>query len=337
MNSSDEAAVYLLASSMCNAFMDLQWLSVMPPSNRLTACVAQIDRLPNVRNTLYAVEFVTPERNRQVTRAVNSVIETIKRDTLATGILNEQDASLLKTFLDSMSLVLPSVMDKPAIKPVHFALNFTEKLLEGRAAEFETRLSLMRQGIPFESANQTSAFIALQSGGKILVSPKLYPLVRADSTHADVFNTPILASALAKSIWHFIITEKELWSYRVRTSIEDYVACFRTYYFGKGSKERSAKDEVDTVAASLALWSVLRSFAESRWFKPEKAWRHWSLSHSQFFFMRETFYSCPSYYSGANKDKVDVPLMYSGDFAAAFQCRAHDRMAKQRTCFLALL
>ncbi|KAL3193192.1 hypothetical protein MRX96_018023 [Rhipicephalus microplus] len=99
------------------------------------------------------------------------------------------------------------------------------------------------------------------------------------------------------------------------------------------SKEgRDIEDEVNTVAASLALSSVLKSFEEANWYRVENAWRYWSLSHSRLFYMRETFYRCPLSFSIAGKDNVDVPLMYADDFSRVFQCQSGDRMKNRKAC-----
>lgn len=293
-----------------------------------------VDLLPNVRNTMYTVEFVTPERSLQVTRVVNSIIEAIKSDCTSSSVFGPDEPSLLRTFFDSMTLVLPQAMSLSSIKDTHFTQSFLEKMLTGQASEHETRLALARNGLPFECAGTSSRgynYIKLQDGDKILVSPALYSFMRIDPTHTDVFNTPVIALALAESIWSFIITETELWSPVTQDAIDILLQCFRDNYF-TGKLERDLEDDIDAVASSLALSSVLKSFEEPNWYKVETAWRHWSMSHSRFFFLRETFYRCPLSTNVASKDGIDVPLMYVEAFSRVFQCQPKDRMMNKEAC-----
>ncbi|KAL1467323.1 hypothetical protein MTO96_026207 [Rhipicephalus appendiculatus] len=263
-------------------------------------CMRLVDLMPNVRNTMYMVEFITPEKNHQVTGVVNSVIETIKLDCISSLVFQPEDASLLRIFFDSMTLVLPQATSPSGIKETHFTESFLEKVLRGQASEHETRLALASRGLPFESAGTVSRdynYIQLLNGDNIIVSPPLYSLVRIDPAHTDIFNTPVIALALAESIWSFILTETRLWSPAARAAIGALVQCFRDNYLTADKEGRDIEDEIDTVAASLALSSVLKSFEEPNWYRVETAWRYWSMSHSRFFYMRETFYRCPLSFS----------------------------------------
>ncbi|KAH7954223.1 hypothetical protein HPB49_016686 [Dermacentor silvarum] len=331
----DAAAAYFLAASTCNVEMDLQWSPTQSSPAKKDFCMHLVDLMPNVRNAMYAVEFITPERSRQVTRVVNSVIKTVKSECTSSSIFQSEDISLLNTFFDSMTLVLPQPLSLSSIEDTHFAQSFVQKLLRGRASEHETRLALAEHGLPFESAATPGRgynYVALQKGDKIIVSPTLYSFIRMDPTHTDIFNTPVIAHALAESIWSFIIRESELWSHSARAGIDGLVNCFRSRYLTADKTMRSWENEIDTVAASLALSSVVKSFEERDWYKVEAAWPHWSMSHSRFFYMREAFYRCPMSSRPVGKDAVDVPLMYVETFSRAFQCQENDRMAKTRAC-----
>ncbi|KAK8775279.1 hypothetical protein V5799_031372 [Amblyomma americanum] len=331
----DAAAVYLFASSACNALVDLEWTPTPPSQSRTAFCLHQIDLMPNVRNAMYTVEFVTPERSLQVTRVVNFVIEALKLDCLSSAIFSPEDSSLLNTFFASLTLIVPQPLSLSSIQDNHFTQTFLEKLLQGHSSEHETRLALARHRLPFESPHVSGRiydYIKLQRGDRIIVSPALYSLIRIDPMHSDVFNTPVIAVALAQSIWRFILTKTALWSSAARDHITELVDCFRKHYFTAGKNLQSVDDQVNTVAASLAVSSVLSRLTEPDWYKMERAWRHWSLSHSRFFYMRETFYRCPTSLSAASKENVDVPLMYVEAFSRAFQCQPTDRMSKERAC-----
>ncbi|KAL1418245.1 hypothetical protein MTO96_026125 [Rhipicephalus appendiculatus] len=316
--------------------MDLQWNSAL--SSKTDFCLNLVDLTPNVRNAMYAVEFITPERSQQVTRVVNSIIKTIKSECTSSSIFRAEDVALLKTFFDSMTLVLPQMSSPSSIAGIHFAQSFVQKLLRGRASEHETRLSLAQRGLPFESVGAPGRdynYVALQNGDTIVISPMLYSFMRLDPTHTDIFNTPVIAQALAESIWRFVLRDSELlWSRAARAGIDSLVNCFRDRYLTVGNTSRSREDELDAVAASLALSSVVNSFEERDWYKVEPAWPHWSMSHSRFFYMREAFYRCPMSSRPVGKDTVDVPLMYVGAYSRAFQCQGSDRMAKIRGCAL---
>ncbi|KAL1418242.1 hypothetical protein MTO96_026122 [Rhipicephalus appendiculatus] len=333
--SREAAAGYFLASSACNAVIDLQWRPSPSMPTRKAFCMRLVDLMPNVRNTMYMVEFITPEKSHQVTRVVNSVIEAVKSDCISSSVFRPEDASVLKTFFDSMTLVLPEATSPSGIKETHFTESFLEKVLRGQASEHETRLALASRGLPFESAGTASRdynYIQLLNGDNIIVSPALFSLVRIDPAHSDVFNTPVIALALAESIWSFILTENRLWSPAARAAIGVLVQCFRDNYLTTGKEGRDIEEEIDTVAASLALSSVLKSFEEPNWYRVETAWRYWSMSHSRFFYMRETFYRCPLSFSVAGKDNVDVPLMYVDAFSRVFQCQSGDRMKNKKAC-----
>ncbi|KAL3217745.1 hypothetical protein MRX96_050936 [Rhipicephalus microplus] len=154
-SSGDPAAGYFLASSTCNLIMDLQWDSAL--SSKKDFCVNLVDLTPNVRNAMYAVEFITPERSQQVTRVVNAIIKTIKSDCTLSSIFRAEDVSLLKTFFDSITLVLPQMSSLSSIAGIHFAQSFVQKLLRGRASEHETRLGVAQRGLPFESVGSSRA------------------------------------------------------------------------------------------------------------------------------------------------------------------------------------
>ncbi|KAL3217744.1 hypothetical protein MRX96_050935 [Rhipicephalus microplus] len=155
--------------------------------------------------------------------------------------------------------------------------------------------------------------------------------MRLDPTHTDIFNTPVIAQALAEAIWTFVLRDSELlWSRAARAGIEGLVNCFQDRYLMAVKTLGTREDELEVVAASLALSSIGKSFEERDWYKVEPAWPHWSMSHSRFFYMREAFYRCPMYSRPAGKDIVDVPLMYDQAFSRAFQCQRNDRMAKIR-------
>ncbi|KAL3207246.1 hypothetical protein MRX96_039745 [Rhipicephalus microplus] len=335
-SSGDPAAGYFLASSTCNLIMDLQWDSAL--SSKKDFCMNLVDLTPNVRNAMYAVEFITPERSQQVTRVVNAIIKTIKSECTLSSIFRAEDVSLLKTFFDSMTLVLPQMSSLSSIAGIHFAQSFVQKLLRGRASEHETRLGLAQRGFPFESVGapvRDYNYVALQNGDTIVISPVLYSFMRLDPTHTDIFNTPVIAQALAESIWTFVLRDSELlWSRAARAGIEGLVNCFQDRYLMAVKTLGTREDELEVVAASLALSSVGKSFEERDWYKVEPAWPHWSMSHSRFFYMREAFYRCPMYSRPAGKDIVDVPLMYDQAFSRAFQCQGNDRMAKIRGCAL---
>ncbi|KAH8026123.1 hypothetical protein MRX96_039744 [Rhipicephalus microplus] len=334
-SSRQAAASYFLASSACNALIDLKWRISPSMPTRKAFCMRLMDLMPNVRNTMYMVEFITPEKNNQVTRVVNSVIETVKSDCISSSVFRPEDSALLRTFFDSITLVLPQAISPSGIKETHFTESFLEKVLRGQASEHETRLELASRGLPFESAGAASRdynYIQLLSGDNIIVSPALYSLVRIDPAHTDVFNTPVIALALAESIWSFILTEARLWSPAARANIGALIQCFRHNYLMTSKEGRDIEDEIDTVAASLALSSVLKSFEEPNWYRVETAWRYWSLSHSRFFYMREAFYRCPLSFSITSKDNVDVPLMYADDFSRVFQCQFGDRMKNRKAC-----
>ncbi|KAL1477096.1 hypothetical protein MTO96_036025 [Rhipicephalus appendiculatus] len=134
------AAGYFLASSACNALIDLQWRPSPSMPTREAFCMRLVDLMPNVRNTMYMVEFITPAKNHQVTHVVNSVIETIKSDCISSSVFRPEDSSLLMTFFDSMTLVLPQATSPSGIKETHFTESFLEKVLRGQASEHETRL-----------------------------------------------------------------------------------------------------------------------------------------------------------------------------------------------------
>ncbi|KAK8756577.1 hypothetical protein V5799_000722 [Amblyomma americanum] len=334
---SDAGASYLLACSVYNGLVELAWPTVHSQSNRLIFCTRQIELMPSIRDIMYTDEFIMPDKKLQVTRVVNSVIEAIQTDPLVSSIFSGTDRTHLETFFAGMALVMPWESARPAVRETSLTQSFLTRILEGRAYEFEAQLNLARWGLPFaSSAVERSAgsgrYLSLHKGTNILISPVVYAFIRNDAAHTDVFNTPVIPWSLAESIWRFILTETGLWSDKARLRIKELIGCFREQYLVRGTSGLSTFAEVDIVAASLGLSSVLKSFSEPLWLKVEATGSFWSLSHSQYFYIRETFYRCPVSSDQASRSYVNVPLMHAGTFSRTFQCESLKYMAKRDTC-----
>ncbi|KAH7953964.1 hypothetical protein HPB49_014623 [Dermacentor silvarum] len=331
------SAAYLLACSVYGALAELAWPSVHSKSNRLAFCTRQMDLIPRVRDAMYSDEYVTPAKKLQVTRVINAVIETIKSDCASSSLFDSTDTGRLQSLFDSMSLVVPGETARPDIREASMKESFLEKLLEGRAYEFQAQLAMARLGLPVRNSRVNNSerarpYLLLHKGASVLVYPAAFALFRDDAAHTDAFNTPIIPWALAESTWRFILTETTMWSQRAKLRIEELVNCFRDRYMATPSGGQGTLGDVDTVAVSLGLSTVLRSFSERLWYKVEAAGSFWSLSHSQFFYMRETFYRCPDGSDPASRRYVDVPLRHDKDFSRTFQCESYKRMAMMHAC-----
>ncbi|KAH9363574.1 hypothetical protein HPB48_013777 [Haemaphysalis longicornis] len=333
----DAGAVYLLASSVHNGLVQLNWPSVLIASKKVAFCMRQVALTPNLRDAMYTDEFFTPAKKLQLMRVVKSVIGTIKTDYAYSLVVDAADRERLNVLLDSMSLVVPSEVDRPRIEGSSSETSFLEKLLTARAFEFETRLVHARLGLPL-SRNEAATSrrqdnpVVLHKGQRILVSPKLYALIRNDTAHTDVFNTPVVPWALAESLWRFLLTDVAVWPGAARTRISSLLSCFGKDYLEKNTTDALTETDLDAVAASLGLLSVLRSFTEPDWHKVHAAGNHWSISHSQFFYMRETFYRCEFNFDNPLKKYVDVPLAYVGAFSRAFQCETSKSVMAKADC-----
>ncbi|KAH7967965.1 hypothetical protein HPB52_004406 [Rhipicephalus sanguineus] len=333
---SDAGAAYILACSVYKALVELALPSVHSKSNRLAFCTRQIDLLPRVRDAVYSDEFVTPAKKLQATRVINAVIETIKSDCDSSSLFDSIDAGLLQSLFDSMSLVVPGETARPEIAEASLKESFIERLFQGRAYEFEAQLAMARLGLPVtHTSGRGRSYLLLHNGVSILVFPAAFALFRDDAAHTDVFNTPVIPWALAESTWRFILAETSAWSQGAKLRIEKLVNCFRDrYVMNATSIGDGTLSSVDTVAASLGLSSVLRSFSERLWYKVEVAESFWSLSHSQYFYMRETFYRCPVGSDPAGRKYVDVPLRQNKDFSRTFQCESYKLMVMADVCRL---
>ncbi|KAL1472388.1 hypothetical protein MTO96_039364 [Rhipicephalus appendiculatus] len=184
---------------------------------------------------------------------------------------------------------------------------------------------MARLGLPVTHTSERGRpYLLLHNGVSILVFPAAFALFRDDPAHTDVFNTPIIPWALAESTWRFILAETSAWSQAAKLRMEKLVNCFRgRYAMNATSVGHGNLGSIDTVAASLGLSSVLKSFAERLWYKVEVAGSFWSLSHSQYFYMRETFYRCPAGSDPMSRKYVDVPLRHDKDFSRTFQCESY--------------
>ncbi|KAL3184491.1 hypothetical protein MRX96_031782 [Rhipicephalus microplus] len=333
---SEAGAAYILASSVYNALVELAWPSVLSKSNRLAFCTRQIDLLPRVCDAVYSDEFVTPAKKLQVTRVINAVLETIKSDCDSSSLFDATDAGRLQSLFDSISLVVPGKTAHPDIAEVNLKESFIERLFRGHAYEFEAQLAMARLGLPVTRTSERGhRYLLLHNGISILVFPAAFALFRDDAAHTDVFNTPVIPWALAESIWRFILAEASAWSQKAKLRIKKLVNCFRDrYVMNATSIGHGNLSSVDTVAASLGLSSVLRSFSERLWYKVEVSGNFWSISHSQYFYIRETFYRCPAGSDSAIKKYVDVPLRHDKDFSRTFQCESYKRMAMADVCRL---
>ncbi|KAL1441668.1 hypothetical protein MTO96_008390 [Rhipicephalus appendiculatus] len=153
----------------------------------------------------------------------------------------------------------------------------------------------------------------------ITVAPILYADIDVEARHAPYITAALVGVELASALW-VVLFERKGWSEAALEQMQRHVYCI----------EDKVVDEIPTELALplLSLRSTVRAVAGAGWHTPVRMWSLWTMSPSQFFYMRFYLrYVCQRDRMLRQMARTTNFMRRIPDFAAAFHCQIMPKAA----------
>ncbi|KAL3179788.1 hypothetical protein MRX96_037771 [Rhipicephalus microplus] len=150
--------------------------------------------------------------------------------------------------------------------------------------------------------------------GAIVVAPILYAGINVEARRETYITAALVGVELASALW-VVLFEHKGWSRATEERLIRHLECLQDKVF--------EEEPTDLNYPLLSLRSAVRAVAGAGWHTPVRMWSLWTMSPSQFFYMRfYLHYVCQRYERLRWKARTTNFLRRIPDFTAAFQCQA---------------
>ncbi|KAK8769346.1 hypothetical protein V5799_014190 [Amblyomma americanum] len=316
----------------------LLWLSVASSAEQFYAsydgswpqvfqvCNDSLETISEIWDLFTAEILTTSQKDEQAIVTFAAVKKAVFWDCRRSWLFEGEDAARLESHFKEFALLTPTASSTMPVALPKPTPDFAENLLRGRAFNFEAfraRLWGLQDAQVFDTG-----IIRVVGGRYFLLPAFFYDAIRPSSPASQLANMAALGWLVAESMWS-VVLYGIVWNAKTDANLQKLRACFvRTYL----SSDRNPQLTNATVAASLALTSLLSAFHRPDWNTTRTLFSTLKMSHGQLFYTLAAYLRCPTVEYPELVGYVNVPLMYVNDFANVFDCQLESPMTKPELC-----